>query len=288
MRHAFLMIIVSSAYSPGAALADVEDHAAHFRSNLTLSRSNQLIHDQEARAEHDRKRRRGNRVELRTISRDRYDRDGYEIDDADPIHYRSLSSKGLLLNQSAERRDYEEEAHRRQMIRRDDCPLILFFSNDYGGEAADGQMQDVPEYCQGNWNEWVKATTNLDESRLIASESKQVIEREESFNDTDSGKVHIDADGLAWLIEYIPPEDKVEPVTYVIVKPNGMRYTIEEDTSESKVTRTKPRFKRTLLPQYSRPESLAKWRQKVGRGLASETPEYEEAHWDFRRAQRSN
>ncbi len=274
-----LMILISSVAGLETAHGDVENHASHYRSNLTFTHANPLLSTKARQEKEANERLQGKRIDKRHISANKFDADGNKIDDSDPLHYRSLSNKGLLLDQSVSRRGFEADAHRRELIRREDCPLILFFSTDFGGEAADGQMQDVPAKCRGNWSNWVDAATDQDESRLIASEDKKVIEREEAFDDTNMGKVKIDADGLAWLIEYVPPEEIDEPETYVILKPNGMRYTITDDDSRRKTTITKPRFKRTLLPQYSRPEALAKWHKRVGRGIASDTPEYEEAHW---------
>lgn len=273
------VILAAFCAYPVKGIADVEDHAARFRSKLTFSHSNRLIHDKSDRAAQRDARLGESRIEGRSISRDRYDKAGYQIDDADPIHYQSLAGPGLLVDQSQKRRQYEADAYRRELITTEECPLILMFSNDYGGEAVKGQMDEVPEHCREGWQGWADAVTDQDESRLLASEEKQVIERAEDFDDTNMGKVKIDADGLAWLVEYLPPEEIEEPVTYVIVKPNGMKYTITEDTSRTKTVRTKPRFKKTLLPQYSRPEALEKWHKQVGRGIASETPEYEEAHW---------
>lgn len=198
-------------------------------------------------------------------------------DATDIIHYPSLSDEGLLVEQAARRRALEAAAHRRQLIGKEDCPLSLFFSTSFGGETPPDQLQSIPEHCRGIWQHWKRAATQQDEARLIASESKTVIERAEDFDDTARGQVKIDADGLAWLIEYVPPTEIAEPESYVILQPNGMRYTITDETKVT-ITRTEPRFKRTLLPQYSRPEALAKWQEKVGRGLASDTPEYEEAH----------
>lgn len=197
-----------------------------------------------------------------------------------PIVYSSLEPEGLLVEQDSERLDLEEGAHRRAMISDPDCPLVLFFSRSYGGEAASGQMQEVPEKCRRNYEEWKHSVVHTQQEPLIPPTAKTEIDKSEDYDDTSNGRVRIDADGLAWYYEKEPAHNASEAITYVVVESRGEHYEIRDLDEAPQTVKVPARWKTSLLPQYSNVRALHRYQNAIGRSLASEVPVVEAPNAD--------
>ena len=183
--------------------------------------------------------------------------------------HRSLASETLLVDQEQERLASEEEAHRRELILDESCPLILFFSNSFGGEKAVGQ--EIPAHCNEAYLNWRKSFVHQREERLIPPDAKKEIDKDEDYDDTANGRVRIDADGLAWYYEKADAHEEQGPATYVVVEGRGAKWEMR-DANEQESVRVPARWKKSLLPQYSDTKALKKYRQTIGRSLASDEP----------------
>lgn len=188
------------------------------------------------------------------------------------LEFSSLEPEGLLVDQESERLGQEEEAHRHEMILDADCPLVLFFSHDYGGEAVKGQMQGVPAKCRHNYHEWKNSVANIQQAKLIHPAEKKELDKDEEYDDTNNGRVRIDADGLAWYYEREPEREETAPYTYVVLDNRGERYELTDLEKKAEVKKIPARWKQSLLPQYSNMDSLRRYKSSVGRSLASELP----------------
>ena len=181
----------------------------------------------------------------------------------------SLDDRGLLVDQDHDRISQEEETHRHEIVLDPDCPLVLFFSAEFAKEAADGQK--IPEKCRAVHSAWHDSHREILEEKLIAQDAKKEIDKDEDYDDTQTGSVRIDADGLAWFYEKEPARAESVPTTYVVVENRGDKYFLFDQT-KMHTEKVPARWKKSLLPQYSAEKSLAKYRSRIGRSLASEEP----------------
>jgi hypothetical protein len=183
--------------------------------------------------------------------------------------YPSLDDRSLLVDQDHDRLSLEEGAHRHELVLSPKCSLMLFFSEKLAKEDALGEK--IPDECRGAHNAWHKSHREVLEEKLIAPNAKVEIDKDEDFDDTQTGSIRIDADGLAWLYELEPATKVNVAETYVVVENRGDKYFLFDKT-KPKTEQSAARWKKSLLPQYSEEKSLAKYRNRIGRSLASEEP----------------
>ena len=183
--------------------------------------------------------------------------------------FRSLDNESLLIDQDHDRLSFEEEAHRRELVLDADCPLMLFFSKEFAAQTEAGQK--IPDKCRPVHSAWHKSHREVLEETLVNPSSKTVIDLDEDFDDTQTGSIRIDADGLAWFYEFESEREESEPETYVVVENRGDKYFLFDQTT-TKTKKIPARWTKSLLPQYSAEKALAKYRNRIGRSLASEEP----------------
>lgn len=198
--------------------------------------------------------------------REKFNRDPFPLTRAP-----SLSPEAQLMDQDMSGRSRAEEAMRRDLILTEECPLVLFFGSQFASESPAEQKKTIPEHCQHQYQEWRRTQAQIQEEPLRSPASVEEVDYAEKFDDTSNSQVEIDADGLAWGHEKIDAQEIQEPEIYVVVEDLGNRWDLVSG-SEMKTVKKPERVRTSLLPQYSRPESLRRYKQTVGRSIASEFP----------------
>lgn len=164
-----------------------------------------------------------------------------------------LAADGLLIEQDWQYLLQEAEAHRRMIILDESCSLSVFFS----------ESSSIPSQCKVKYDAWKKAQQKIKQPPA-STPANRSLAYENKFNAAKKRNILIDADGLAWQVQYKPSHVEEAPEEYTLVRPNGQRIEFR-DHSKTEEVRRPASVNYKLMPNYSRQSALENYRKAGGK-----------------------